>query len=69
VPTRRVTLHDEAAADYDAAFEWYAERSPDASRKFDAEVERAIGELAEAPDRWAACMGLGASCYGDFLFC
>ena len=53
MPTRRVTLHDEAAADYDAAFEWYAERSPDAARKFDAEVARAMGEVAEAPDRWA----------------
>jgi plasmid stabilization system protein ParE len=48
VPTRRVTLHYEAAADYDAAFEWYAERSPDAARRFDAEVERAMGEVAEA---------------------
>ena len=53
MPTRRITLHDEAAADYDAAFEWYAERSPDAARKFDAEVARAMGEVAEAPDRWA----------------
>ena len=52
MPTRRVTLHDEAAADYDAAFDWYAERSPDAARKFDAEVERAMREIAEAPDRW-----------------
>jgi toxin ParE1/3/4 len=52
VPTRRITLHDEAAADYDAAFDWYLQRSPDAALKFDAEVERAMDEIARAPDRW-----------------
>lgn len=53
MPTRRVTLHDEAAADYDAAFDWYAQRSPVAALKFDAEVERAMREIARAPERWA----------------
>lgn len=53
MPIRRVTLHDEAAADYDAAFDWYAQRSQDAALKFDAEVEHAIGEIVRAPDRWA----------------
>ena len=52
MPTRGVTLHDEAAADYDAAFDWYLERSPDAALRFDAEVERAITEIAQAPQRW-----------------
>ncbi len=51
--TRVVTLHDEAAAEYDAAFDWYLGRSPDAALKFDAEVERAIAEIGRAPQRWA----------------
>jgi len=29
-----VEFHDEASAEYDAAFEWYLERSPDAAIKF-----------------------------------
>lgn len=52
MPTRRVTLHDEAAADYDAAFEWYLERSPDAAVRFDETVGHAFTEIARAPQRW-----------------
>jgi plasmid stabilization system protein ParE len=47
-------LHQEAAAEYDAAFDWYLSRSPDAARKFDAEVERALAQIVQAPGRWAA---------------
>ena len=36
-----------------AAFDWYLARSPDAARKFDAEVKRAITQMVEAPTRWA----------------
>jgi plasmid stabilization system protein ParE len=53
VPTKTLELHEEAAADYDAAFDWYLERSPDAARAFDAEFERALQEIALAPGRWA----------------
>src|SRR5437764_7991354 len=49
-----VEFHDDAAAEYDAAFDWYRERSPDAALKFDAEVDRAIAQIAEAPQRWAS---------------
>jgi plasmid stabilization system protein ParE len=35
VPTKTIELHEEAAADYDAAFDWYLEHSPDAARTFD----------------------------------
>ena len=52
MPAKIVTLHEGAAADYDAAFEWYAERSPDAARRFDVTVERAIKEIARYPKRW-----------------
>lgn len=48
-----VDLHDEASAEYDAAFDWYLERSPDADLKFDAEVERALTQIVQAPRRWA----------------
>jgi plasmid stabilization system protein ParE len=49
-----VELHEEAAAEYDAAFDWYLERSPDAALKFDAEINRALAEIAQAPHRWAS---------------
>ncbi len=48
-----VNLHDEASAEYDAAFDWYLQRSPDAALNFDAEVERALSQIVEAPQRWA----------------
>jgi plasmid stabilization system protein ParE len=47
-----VELHEEAAAEYDAAFDWYLARSPDAALKFDAEFDRALAEIAQAPQRW-----------------
>jgi toxin ParE1/3/4 len=53
VPTKTIELHEDAAADYDAAFDWYLERSPEAARAFDAEFERALREIARAPGRWA----------------
>lgn len=49
-----VELHEEAAAEYDAAFDWYLERSPDAALKFDAEVDRALAQILQAPQRWVA---------------
>lgn len=52
--TKPVELHEEAASEYDAAFDWYLERSPEAARKFDAEFSRALAEIARAPQRWAS---------------
>lgn len=49
----RVEFHDEAGSEYDAAFDWYFQRSPDAALKFDGEVDRAIEEILKAPRRWA----------------
>ena len=54
MPTRALELHEEAAAEYDAAFDWYLERSPDAALKFDAEVDRALAQIAHTPYRWAS---------------
>jgi len=50
----RVELHDDAAVEYDAAFDWYLERSTEAALKFDAEVERGLMQILKAPRRWAA---------------
>ena len=53
MPTRVLELHEESGSEYDAAFDWYLERSPDAALKFDTEFDRALAEIAQAPQRWA----------------
>jgi len=54
VPIDFAQFHEEASAEYDAAFDWYLERSPDTALKFDAEVDRALTQISEAPQRWAS---------------
>jgi len=56
VPTRRVELHEQAGAEYDAAFDWYLRRSPEAARNFDTEVARVITQVLAAPERWAVAL-------------
>lgn len=46
-------IHDEAAAEYDAAFEWYLERSPESAARFDQEVHRALTQIVSMPRSWA----------------
>ena len=41
-----------AASEYEAALDWYFERSPVAAEKFDAEVNRALENIAGNPQRW-----------------
>jgi plasmid stabilization system protein ParE len=41
-----------AASEYEAAFDWYFERSPVAAQKFAAEVNRAIENIETNPQRW-----------------
>jgi plasmid stabilization system protein ParE len=53
LPTSLAKFHDEAASEYDAAFDWYLARSPDAALKLNAEVDRALAEIMQAPQRWA----------------
>jgi plasmid stabilization system protein ParE len=53
MPTR-IEFHEEAGAEYDAAFDWYLQRSADAALRFDAEVNRATAQILKAPKRWAA---------------
>jgi plasmid stabilization system protein ParE len=54
MPTDSAEFHEDAAAEYDAAFEWYLERNPDAALEFDAEVDRGLEQIIQAPRRWAA---------------
>jgi toxin ParE1/3/4 len=54
MPSKSAEFHEEASAEYDAAFDWYLERSPDAALRFDAEVDRALAQIIQAPQRWAA---------------
>jgi plasmid stabilization system protein ParE len=54
MPDKTVMLHQEASAEYDAAFDWHLQRSPNAALKFDAEVDRALAQSRQAPQRWAA---------------
>jgi len=57
MPTERwsgptVELHEEAAAEYDEAFNWYLSRSSNAALRFDAAVEQGLVQIAQAPHRW-----------------
>jgi len=51
-------LHEDAALEYEAAFDWYMERSILAASKFAAAVNRAMDMIVEAPQRWpTSCNG------------
>jgi toxin ParE1/3/4 len=50
--TSEVTFHEDASAEYEAAFEWYHLRSEFAASRFADELNRAIGEISDAPSRW-----------------
>ena len=52
MPSSVAQLHQEAAVEYDAAFDWYRAHSQDAALKFDFEVERAIAQIVHSPQRW-----------------
>jgi toxin ParE1/3/4 len=58
-----------AAAEYQAALDWYFERSSVAAQKFADEVTRAIDNVAESPHRWPAhLLGTHRSFLRHFLF-
>jgi plasmid stabilization system protein ParE len=52
VPNIRIRFHPAAAAEVEAAVQWYAERSPVAARAFASEVNACVERVGEAPDRW-----------------
>lgn len=52
MPHRSVELHPEALGDARSAYDWYFERNPSAAAAFLAEIDRAVEEITEAPERW-----------------
>jgi toxin ParE1/3/4 len=53
VAPRRVVFHPEADREIERAHAWYEERSPSAAEGFLDEVDHAIGQVQNAPERWA----------------
>jgi len=47
-----VRLHPGAERELRSAYLWYLERSTTVAASFTAEVDRAIGVVAESPERW-----------------
>jgi plasmid stabilization system protein ParE len=47
-----VRFHPDAVAEAKAAYEWYAERNPSAANAFIAELDRAISQIQNRPERW-----------------
>ena len=45
-------FHEEASAEYEAAFEWYYLRSEFAAERFVEEIDRAISQILASPRRW-----------------
>ena len=50
----QVLFHPSAVEEARAAHRWYAERSKHAAAAFLSELDTAIAEIAESPDRWPA---------------
>ena len=48
-----VDFHEAAGIDYDEAFEWYLQRSPETALRFATEVDNALTQILRTPDRWA----------------
>jgi toxin ParE1/3/4 len=51
---KEVEFHEPASEEFEAAFDWYLERSASAAARFASELGRAISCIAEAPRRWPA---------------
>jgi len=47
-----VRFHEDAAAEYEAAFEWYYQRSEFVASRFAEEMNRAIAVISDVPKRW-----------------
>jgi toxin ParE1/3/4 len=52
-----VEFHEEASAEYEAAFDWYFARNELAAWKFEEELGRAIDTITLAPQRWPEAIG------------
>jgi plasmid stabilization system protein ParE len=47
-----VRFHEDAAAEYEAAFEWYYLRSEFVASRFAEEMIRAVDMISDGPKRW-----------------
>ncbi len=47
-----LTFHPAAAAEYEEALHWYAERSGEIAEEFEQAVSRALQEISNFPERW-----------------
>lgn len=52
--SKKVEFHEEAALEYEAALEWYLERSDSAASKFVDAVCHGVDMIVDAPHRWPA---------------
>ena len=52
--SKKVEFHEDAVLEYEAALEWYLERSLLVASKFADALTRAIDMIVEAPHRWPA---------------
>ncbi|WP_417732786.1 type II toxin-antitoxin system RelE/ParE family toxin [Rosistilla oblonga] len=50
-----VTICSAAEDDYTESLKWYAERSIETANDFDAEFDRALSQIADAPERFPKC--------------
>ena len=48
----RVSVHPDAEAEYEAALDWYMERSVQAADRFEAAFDAVIQAIAESPKRY-----------------
>src|SRR5215472_9211308 len=53
-PRKEVEFDGAASEEFEAAFDWYLERSPGVAARFASELGRAISSIAKAPQRWPA---------------
>jgi plasmid stabilization system protein ParE len=52
--SKKVEFHEDAALEYEAALEWYLERSLLAASKFVDAINHVTDMIVEAPHRWPA---------------
>jgi len=50
--SKPLVIHEEAAAEYESAFDWYFERSLLAASRFAEEFNQATWKISEVPNRW-----------------
>ncbi|MEJ7594435.1 MAG: hypothetical protein WKF77_23110 [Planctomycetaceae bacterium] len=50
-----VIISSAAEVDYTESLTWYAVRSVDAAKDFDAEFHRALGQMSADPERFPLC--------------